>query len=309
MQEHAVLLSFRSFLRLSAAVFALLAFWCTCALAQTAGTGTITGTVSDPAGAVVPDATVVIHNTDTSSDRSVQSNEAGIYSATFLQPGPYQITVTKQGFTKIDRTGLTLEVGRTLAIDFALTVQAGTETVTITGEAPVVDADKTEVSQEVSQNLVSNLPIVGRRWDNFVFSRREPHRMAVWFLIAASQASITTTQVDGANNNQAFFSEARGRSSLPYTYSLDAIQEFQVSSSNYSAEFGQAAGGIVNAITKSGTNATHGDLFYFLRYPSLNALDPIKQVEQDLYATRTPAAAVRRHSSAEPSSRTSCSTS
>src|ERR1019366_3730106 len=83
--------------------------------------------------------------------------------------------------------------------------------------------------------------------------------------------------VDGANNNNAFFSEARGRGAgstgVPYIYSMDAIQEFQVSASNYSAEFGQAAGGVVNAVTKSGTNATHGDLFYFLRYPSPNALD------------------------------------
>jgi hypothetical protein len=79
--------------------------------------------------------------------------------------------------------------------------------------------------------------------------------------------------VDGANNNQAFFSEARGRSTVPYTYSLDSLQEFQVSASNYSSEFGQAAGGVVNAVTKSGTNAYHGDLFYYLRYPSLNSLD------------------------------------
>jgi outer membrane receptor protein involved in Fe transport len=83
--------------------------------------------------------------------------------------------------------------------------------------------------------------------------------------------------VDGANNNQAFFSEARGRSNAPYTYSMDAIQEYQVATSNYDAEFGQAAGGVVNAVTKSGTNAVHGDLFYFLRYPTLNALDPVNK--------------------------------
>ena len=81
--------------------------------------------------------------------------------------------------------------------------------------------------------------------------------------------------VDGANNNQMLFSEARGRASgLPYVYSVDSIKEFQAETSNYSVEFGQAAGGQVNAITKSGTNNMHGDLFYFLRYPSLNALDP-----------------------------------
>ncbi len=74
--------------------------------------------------------------------------------------------------------------------------------------------------------------------------------------------------VDGTNNSQAFFSETKGRTTIPYIYSMDSIQEFQVTSSNYSAELGQAAGGIVNAVTKSGTNAMHGDLFYYLRYPT-----------------------------------------
>ena len=86
--------------------------------------------------------------------------------------------------------------------------------------------------------------------------------------------------VDGANNNQMLFSEARGRSSgAPFVYSLDSIKEFQTEASNYSAEFGQAAGGQVNAITKNGTNNLHGDLFYYLRYPYLNALDPYQQVD------------------------------
>ena len=282
MRENDVLLSgpVRSYFRLIFTFIALLAFTAAVMFAQTAGTGTITGTISDPAGAVVPGATVAIHNVDTGSDRPVTSNEAGIYSATFLQPGPYEITVSKPGFTKVERKGLTLEVGRTLSIDFALTVQAGNETISVTGEAPVVDTDKTEVSQEVSQNLVTNLPIVGRRWDNFVLLT--PGVTSDGGLVSYRGISglYNNNSVDGANNNQAFFSEARGRSTLPYTYSIDAIQEFQVSASNYSAEFGQAAGGIVNAVTKSGTNSIHGDLFYFLRYPSLNALDPINKANK-----------------------------
>lgn len=276
MRENYVLLSgpVRSHFRLIFTFIALPAF-AAVMFAQTAGTGTITGTISDPASAVVPGTTVVIHNVDTGSDRSVMSNEAGIYSATFLQPGPYEITVSKSGFTKIERKGLMLEVGRTLTIDFALTVQTGNETVSVTGEAPVVDTDKTEVSQEVSQNLVTNLPIVGRRWDNFVLLTPGVTSDGTLVSYRGISGLYNNNQVDGANNNQAFFSEARGRSTVPYTYSVDAIQEFQVSASNYSAEFGQAAGGIVNAITKSGTNSIHGDLFYFLRYPSLNALDSI----------------------------------
>src|SRR5581483_8535967 len=135
---------------------------------QTAGSGTITGTVTDPAGSVVPAANITIHNEDTGADRAVVTNDAGIYTAAFLQPGHYDIRVEKTGFANIERNGLTLEVGRTLTLDFSLVVKAGAETVTVSGEAPILDTEKTEASQEVSQNMVTNLPIIGRRWDNFV---------------------------------------------------------------------------------------------------------------------------------------------
>jgi hypothetical protein len=243
--------------------------------AQSAGSGAIMGTIKDPSGSVVPAASVVVHNSDTGVDQSLTTNEAGIYAAQFLQPGHYDVTANKPGFTKTTRQGLTVEVGRSIAIDFTLTVQTGSDTVTVTGEAPVIDTDRTEVSQEVSQSLVRNLPIVGRRWDNFVLLTPGVTTDGGLVSYRGISGLYNNNSVDGANNNQAFFSEARGRSTVPYTYSQDSIQEFQVSSSNYSAEFGQAAGGVVNAVTKSGTNQLHGDLFYYLRYPSLNALDSI----------------------------------
>ena len=155
------------------------------------------------------------------------------------------------------------------------------ETVTVTGQGPVIDPEKTEQSEVVDQNLVSNLPTLGRRWDNFVLLTPGVTSDGALVSYRGISGLYNNNSVDGANNNQAFFSEARGRSAattgVPYIYSLDALQEFQVSTSNYSAEFGQAAGGVVNAVTKSGSNNLHGDLFYYLRYPSLNALDPINK--------------------------------
>ena len=201
------------------------------------------------------------------------TNQAGIYSATFLQPGSYTVSAEKVGFAKVDNKELTLRVGVTLTVDFALQVSSAAETIEVTGQAELVDPAKTEQSQSVSQTLVQNLPIVGRRWDNFVLLTPGVTTDGGLVSYRGISGLYNNNSVDGANNNQAFFSEARGRSTVPYTYSLDAIQEFQVSASNYSAEFGQAAGGVVNAVTKSGTNDLHGDLFYFLRYPSLNALD------------------------------------
>jgi hypothetical protein len=259
------------------AFLVLLAFGAAGAFAQTAGSGAISGTVTDPAGAVVPGATVLVHNTDTSADRALTTNDSGIYSATFLQTGHYEVSASKPGFSKAQHTGILLEVGRSISIDFALAVQAGSQSVTITDATPIVDTEKTEVSQEVTQNLVENLPIIGRRWDNFVLLTPGVTTDGGLVSYRGISGLYNNNEVDGANNNQAFFSEARGRSTVPYVYSQDSIQEFAVSSSNYSAEFGQAAGGVVNAVTKSGTNAYHGDLFYYLRYPALNALDPVNK--------------------------------
>jgi hypothetical protein len=251
------------------------------ALAQTSGSGTIAGTLTDPSGAVVPGAAVTIRETDTGIERKTATNEAGIYNATFLKPGHYEVSVTKSGFAKVVRTDLTLQVGQILTVDFQAPIQSTESTVTVAGATSVVDTEKTDVSQVVSTAAAENLPIAGRRWETF--SLLTPNVVADGGTGLASYRGISglynQSSVDGANNSQAFFSETKGRTvtGVPYVYSLDSIQEFAVSVSNYSAELGQAAGGIVNAVTKSGSNGLHGDLFYYLRYPTLNALDPIQK--------------------------------
>jgi hypothetical protein len=249
------------------------------AQAQSAGTGTITGTLSDPQGASIPGAAVVVRNIDTGTDHTLTANDAGIYVAAFLQPGRYEIRASKDGFATVVRQGLNLQVGETLTINLQLPIKAEQLTVTVTGESPLLDTEKTETSEVVSQTLVQNLPINGRRWDNFVLLTPGVTNDGGFGLVSYRGISgiYNENSVDGANNNQAFFSEARGRTRIAYVYSMDTIKEFQVSASNYSAEFGQAAGGVVNAVTKSGTNTIHGDLFYYLRYPTLNALDPINK--------------------------------
>src|SRR5277367_5336019 len=126
------------YIRSSVVFISLLTFSAAGVFAQSAGSGEISGTVTDPAGAVVPGATVLVHNTDTSADRTLTTNAAGIYSATFLQTGHYEVTASKEGFSKAEHTGILLEVGRSLSIDFALTVQAGTQSVTVSSETPVV---------------------------------------------------------------------------------------------------------------------------------------------------------------------------
>src|ERR1043166_7091462 len=123
-----------NFRKLAFAMLPISAFLCASLNAQTTGAGTITGTITDSSGGVVPGAAVSVKNTATDTERSLTSNEAGIYVAQFLQPGKYDITVTKTGFSKTVRTGLTLQVGQTLTVNFSLSVQAANETVTVAGD-------------------------------------------------------------------------------------------------------------------------------------------------------------------------------
>ncbi len=247
------------------------------ACAQTAATGTIAGTVTDASGAVVPNATVVITDTDTGAVRNITTNADGSYSVTFLQPGRYEVLLGGRGFGKIDRKNLNLTVGQILTIDASLAAAGVSTEVTVDTTPPLLDTEKTEVAQTVGAELISNLPVNARNWDTFVLLGPNVVPDGGSGLVSFHGVSGLYNQnyVDGANNNQMLFSETRGRASgAPYVYSLDSIKEFQSDISDYSAEFGQASGGVVNAITKSGTNQIHGDLFYYLRYPALNALDP-----------------------------------
>jgi hypothetical protein len=248
--------------------------------AQTAGAGTITGTITDPSQAVVPEVSVTVTNIDTGVAHIYKTNDSGFYVAPFLQSGHYKVTATASNFGSVGANNLTLLVGQTLTVDLSLKVQSSTTTVEVSGETPLLNVQQTEVSQVVDQSIIQNLPVNGRNWSNFVLLTPNVVPDGGSGLVSFHGISGLYNQnyVDGANNNQMLFSEARGRASgAPFVYSLDSIKEFQTEAANYSAEFGQAAGGQVNAVTKNGTNSFHGDLFYSLRYPDLNALDPISK--------------------------------
>jgi hypothetical protein len=248
--------------------------------AQSAAVGNINGAVTDSTGAAIPGATVVITDTDTGASRTLTTNSDGLYTASFLQPGHYEVILGGGAFGKVDRKNLVLTVGQTLTVDAALPAASVSTEVLVTTEVPLLDTQKTENSQTVSQSYISDLPVNGRRWDNFVLLTPNVAPDGTTGLVSYRGISglYNSNLVDGVSNQQALFAEARGRSNgAPYVFSPDSIKEFQSSVSGYSAEFGGSAGGQVNAITKSGTNQLHGDLFYYLRYPSLNALDPFSK--------------------------------
>jgi len=250
------------------------------ALAQI-GSGQIVGVVLDPTGAVIPGATVNVRHVQTGTDRVITANEVGQYRALNLRPGAYEITVEASGFGTIRRDGINLTVGQTATVDFSLQVAAAAEVVTVTEDAPITEPDRTAYTALVSEESIENLPISGRRFTDYQLLSPTVQPDGPFGLVSYRGLSglYNNNMVDGADNNQAFFSEARGRTRTPYTNSQAAIKEFEVGLSNYSAEFGRAAGGTINAVTKSGGNNLHGEAFYFIRDDSMNAENPFNKAQ------------------------------
>jgi len=275
-QKRSFSLFCRELTLLLAAIALVLGSW-TSGRAQVAGSGNLTGTVTDQKGAAVGGAKVAVRNSGTGLSRDLVTDNAGEFRALQVPPGVYDVTVQASGFATIKMTGIRVDVGATETVPITLKVAAVSEEVTVSGQAPLLETEKTEVSETLSHNLVSNLPINGRRWENFVLLTPSVTTDGTFGLVSYRGISglYNNNTVDGADNNQAFFSESRGRTRIAYQYSQESISEFQVTTSNYSAEFGRSAGGIVNAVTKSGTNAYHGDLFEYIRQFHGNAYDPL----------------------------------
>ncbi|MFB3126314.1 MAG: TonB-dependent receptor domain-containing protein [Candidatus Acidiferrales bacterium] len=249
--------------------------------AQTIAGGQIVGVVQDPTGAVIPGAQVVVRNVATGLERTLTTSEVGRYQALNLRSGEYEVTVEQSGFATMRHTGIVLEVGSTATVNITMEVAATAEIITVMEDAAIIEPDRTAYTATVSQNSVENLPINGRRWENFVLLTPTVQPDGDFGLVSYRGISglYNNNMVDGADNNQAFFSEARGRTRTSYTISQAAIKEFQVGISNYTAEFGRAAGGTVNAVTKSGGNALHGEAFYYIRDDAFNAQEPINKAQ------------------------------
>jgi outer membrane receptor protein involved in Fe transport len=244
--------------------------------AQSTTDGAIGGLVTDPSGAVVPAARVRTHNLGTGGTSTGSTDASGRYLIIHLQPGTYTLEVEVKGFAIFRATNITVEVGRVTTIDATLGVEAQAETVVATAEAPVITTDRADFSTNINETTIENLPINGRRWSFFALGTPGAVPDGGFGLVSFRGISglLNNNTVDGADNNQAFFSEERGRTRISYSTSEASIQEFQINTSNYSAEYGRAAGGVVNAVTKSGTNQIHGQAFWYLRSTDWGAINP-----------------------------------
>ena len=244
--------------------------------AQGTVTGGIVGKVSDPQGAVLPNATVVVTNTGTNSSVTVTTNDDGVYKVTNLQPGTYRVEVTAGSFAPSKAENIIVEVGKITPLDVNMIVGTQSATVEVSAEAPVINTNDNTNSTNVNQTSINELPINGRRWSEFALLTPGTVPDGNFGLISFRGISglLNNNTVDGGDNNQAFFSEERGRTRINYVISQAAIREFQVNTSNYSAEFGRSAGGVTNAVTFSGTNEFHGQAFYYNRNNANGARNP-----------------------------------
>jgi outer membrane receptor for ferrienterochelin and colicin len=231
-----------------------------------ASTGQITGVVLDTNGAVVPNATVGLVSKATNATQTATTSDEGIYRFVLLQPGTYTVRASASGFAE-QTLDVEVQVGRTVDANFTLGAAGTSAEVTVTAEG--VQSTISNFDAVQNETAIENLPINGRRFQDFVTltptAQVDPQRGQI--SLSGQRGINTNINVDGVDYNQPFFGGIRGgeRSNQAFTIPQESIREFQVVAAGYSAEFGRSSGGIVNAVTKSGTNRLRGTAFYQIR--------------------------------------------
>jgi hypothetical protein len=250
------------------------------AYAQVAG-ATLTGTVKDASGAFIPNAQLAIRDLATGVTRTVSADGAGLYVAPNLLPGTYEIRVTATGFSTEVQKGVTLTVGAQQLLDFTMRVGQMSQTVEVTTEAPTVELTSSELGATVNSTTVRELPLNGRSWTDL--ANLQPGVVAATshtkvdvnrgygaqLSISGARPQQNNYRLDGISIND--YSNGGPGSVIGQNLGVEAIQEFSVLTSNYSAEYGKTSGGVVNAISRSGTNQLHGSVYEFLRNSALDA--------------------------------------
>ena len=267
-------------LRIIKATSACLLFLLLSALALGQGgvaTGDLHVSVKDPRGSLVVNATVTVKDAAKGLERTATGDGQGGYSVRQMPPGTYSVTVEAPGFTKIENTGVTITVGQLAELPVALSVASGKEVITVESQAELVETSRSSTTDTIGQRRIDNLPINGRNYINFTLTDSQVVRDNAPNTGAAPTSGLNMSgqrgrsnlvNVDGADATDNSINGVRS------TVSQEAVQEFQIITNNYAAEYGRAAGGVVNIITRSGSNEFHGDVYGYLRNRNFQAVNP-----------------------------------
>jgi Carboxypeptidase regulatory-like domain/TonB dependent receptor len=251
-----------------------------------AATGDLHITVKDPSGNNVTNATVAVQDVAKGLERTATSDGQGGYNARLLPPGTYTVTVTTTGFTKVESSGVSVTVGGLVELPITLTVAGGKEVIEVSSQAELVETSRTSTTDTIGERRIDNLPINGRNYINFTLTDSQVVRDNAPNTGAAPTSGLNMSgqrgrsnlvNVDGADATDNSVNGVRS------TVSQEAVQEFQIITNNYAAEYGRAAGGVVNIITRSGSNAFHGDVFGYLRNRNFQAVNPFSTVPDPAY--------------------------
>ena len=264
-------------------LFVLSVFFATGAIfAQSqATTGNIEGRVVDPNGAAVPNVAITATNQETGLEKNTTSSDEGNFVLPLLTPGRYKVvTAPAQGFAASTYENVTVTVGAKTALEIVLSASGSVNIVDVTATGQGVETTRTSISSTVEERRVINLPTNGRNFLDFVTLTpgivRDPTRSGD-LAVGGQKGTLNSLQIDGTSSDNTFFGQSSGRvgsGRAPSQFSIDTVKEFQVNQNGFSAEFGRAAGAVINVVTKSGTNQFRGGGFFFFRDESLNALNP-----------------------------------
>jgi Carboxypeptidase regulatory-like domain len=237
-------------------------------LAQSTTQGAIAGTVEDASGAIVPNAAVTIHNDGTNAEVHLTADSSGYFKAPLVEPGTYTVTVSAGSFKNYRTNGVVVQVGQQTEVAPKMTTGEASSVVEVTAEAPILNFDSPDFSASLNQTALQNIPVNNRRWSALAMTTPGVVADSSGFGLVSVRGISTilnNVEIDGADDNQAYYSEERGRTRAGYSTAGSAVREFQVNSGVYSAEYGRAAGGVINSVTKSGTNNLHGQLYGYDR--------------------------------------------
>ncbi len=253
-------------------------------MAQSTTQGAIGGTVFDVTDAIVPKATVTIHNDATNAEIHLAADESGFFKAPLVEPGTYTVTIVAAGFKEFREDKVLVQVSQLTTVTAHLATGSSTQVVEITSEAPILNLESPDFTANLNTRALQDVPVNNLRWSSLAMTTPGVVSDSNGFgLVSIRGISpiLNNVLIDGADDNQAYYSEERGRTREAYSTPPAAIREFQVNTGVYAAEFGRAAGGVINSVTQSGGNTIHGQAYFYDRESAWGAYNP--------YATNTTA--------------------